>query len=813
MLRKAVRQAVIGSAAVSMSIQGPALAQSDRVLEEVLVTVARRTQALSDVPSNLMAYSSESLENKGIESFGDLNRIVPGLAQANFEPARGGWGGALPIMRGMNANSLQSRSPNVAAPTVSIYYGNTLLPSGMYLTDLDRVEVLRGPQGTLYGSGSLAGTIQVVPAGVNLQEDSLELKGDLSSFENAGAANYGLEAIANWAINDELGIRFLAGTSHRAGFIDETRLVQLDGPNVPNRGLGYSSVGVPVGGIAGPNQTFGDSDVNDTDMDYYRFKIRYEPTDTVSLGLSYDNQKFSADHLAADNPEFQGLEDYEGTMALLVPSERELDVLSLDAEVDFGFATLSINASDYSDEAGILTDWTQSAQNTIGRFYFAPYGLPLPQGIVGTAFDFSGNDGKTVELVLRSNGDEKFNWVTGFFYTEQEQDFFNEYFVPGIVDYADSVGSLWPFRPPTFPDAEGVPDDLLYEFVRQTEFEEQSVFIDVDYNLTERWEVAAGIRYFRQDFSVDGISYIYGCNVFCSSSGDDPRGENPVQSSEDFSDHVLRISTNYALSDDLRAYFNISEGFRRGGANAVATEGVLVEPENLLTFEPDSVTSYELGLRGETGSFTFTTDVYYMDWKDPQIEGITPSGNWYAVINANSARTYGFDFEASGSLTDNVSISAGYAYVNAELDEDFSVPASGRPYEGFAGDKLPGVPEHSLNLSLDWFTPGVIGSWDGLLTTNVSYRSEVWTDFESNGNGPGINNPAYELDGFSIWNGAYTLSNEDASVTLFVENILGERGVTTITPVTSAADTVNANFRAFVSRPRMIGLRVSYAFR
>jgi iron complex outermembrane receptor protein len=808
-LSDAVTAVVVSGASLSAALYPASVSADDQqVIEEILVTASRRSTPLSEVPSNLTAYSGDLLEQRSIETFQDLGRVVPGLAQANFDPTRGGWGGALPVIRGLNANRLATAGPNVSAPTITTYYGNALLPTALNFADIERVEVLRGPQGTLYGSGSMGGTIQIVPTAPDLTETYLQLKGDLSSTVESDDPNYGAEGLLNWAFSESLAVRLLAGGRERAGFIDEVRLVDLDGQNVAVRGPGWSTAAAPSGDTPFDPETFSRrEDVNETSTSYYRAKVLWKPSEKTALSLTYDAQDFESERFPVDNPRFPGIDEYEGTSRITTPAERSLELLSLDFEADFGFATLSVNASDYEDEVDAIRDWTNIASTYVGPFYFAPYGIAPPPRLQATAFEFSESSGTTYEGRLTSNGDERFDWIVGAFHTEQDQVFDNEYWLPGATEYSDATGGFWPYRPPIFGDVAGVPDDVNWGFDRITRFEETSVFLDGSYEVTDRWEVAGGLRYFEQEFDASASSFLFHCNQFCSEDGSDPRGSNFANNNSKFDDVVIRLSTNFRLSDDLRLYANYAEGFRRGGANAVATSGPFAETENLVTFDPDSVESYEIGLRGQLGALSFTTDIYYMDWEDPQIEGLTPSGAWFAVINASSARTYGFDLEVQGYLSEVLSGSLGYGWVSAEIAEDFSVESGSGAITGKKGDALPGVPEHSLTLSLDWLQPELLGEWDGNLNANLSYRSEVWTDLESN-------RAAQELDGFALVNASWSLENSDTRLTLFIDNLFSERGVTAVRTITAVGggDPLLDSYGEFVARPRTIGLRASYKF-
>lgn len=793
-----------------------ALAQDNgSEIEEIIVTAMRRSVPLTEVPSNLTAYDGEILKSRGVETFADLGRVVPGFAQANFDPGRSGWGGALPILRGMNLNQIRDLSPNIAPPTISTYYGNTLLPIGFNMADIERIEVLRGPHGTLYGSGSMAGTIQIVPASPDLTRSYARFSGAVSSTREADDVNYDAEGVFNWAANESFGARFVVGRNERAGFIDERRLIALDGPNVAAAGPEYSKPAVPVGNLPSDPETFETrDDVNDAEMDYLRAKIRVEGGERFSLELTYDLQDYGSDSRALDNPQFAGLDEYESTGRILYPVERELELGALDIESDFGFATLAVNASTYRDDVDTTGDWTDVARGYVGAFYFAPYGFAEPPRLQGTSFYFGENDGDVLEARLTSNGDERFNWMVGGFYTKQDQNFMNELWLPGITAYSDAVGHFWPFRPPIFPDAEGVPDDLVWEYIRDTEFEEVSGFVDGDFNITDRWEIAGGVRVFRQEFAADAHSLLYSCNFYCSEDFADPRGRHSNSTNEVHKDVVLRLSTSYRFSEQLLGYLNYAEGFRRGGSNAVPTTGIFAELPSFLTFDPDKVNSYEVGLRGELAAMSFTASLFYSDWQDPQIEGLTPSGNWYAVVNADSAEVLGFEVEANGELSENLAYSLGYAYVDAQLAKDFLIPAAGRPLVGVKGDRLPGVPKHSITASIDWRQPGVVGEWDGNLNVNLYYRSNAWNNLPSTGRGAtgGAVLSSVKMDGYALVNTSYSFGNDKASVTLFVENLFESRGVGAVRQVTWGGDVLNASYGEYVARPRTIGLRTTWTF-
>jgi outer membrane receptor protein involved in Fe transport len=192
------------------SVSPGTLAQS-ALMEEVIVTATRRSQSTMDVPYNISAISAESLERTGVIDFSKLVQMVPGLAYIDQGPRDAGINSTL-IMRGLNADpGIGSDVISLAAPTVSTYVDETPLFVNLHLYDLARVEVLRGPQGTLYGSGSLGGTIRYIHEKPDLTELSAQIDTRLSRTENAGGENYDLAAVVNIPVTDSFALRIAGG--------------------------------------------------------------------------------------------------------------------------------------------------------------------------------------------------------------------------------------------------------------------------------------------------------------------------------------------------------------------------------------------------------------------------------------------------------------------------------------------------------------------------------------------------------------------------------------------------------------------------
>ena len=224
------------SAAIVTGSFSPALAQAQEASTSeqteptaIIVTAARRSQSLSEVPSNISAVTGEMLENAGVTDLNDFTRLVPGVVMLDEGPRVSGSRNTL-IIRGLNANSMtpDDDNPSNTQEAVSTYLGETPMFFPLKLIDIERVEVLRGPQGTLYGSGSVGGTVRIIPNAPDLTAFSAEVSAETSVTDHSGDINYDIYAILNLPLSSTAALRMSGGYQHLGGFIDALGLVQMD---------------------------------------------------------------------------------------------------------------------------------------------------------------------------------------------------------------------------------------------------------------------------------------------------------------------------------------------------------------------------------------------------------------------------------------------------------------------------------------------------------------------------------------------------------------------------------------------------------
>jgi outer membrane receptor protein involved in Fe transport len=247
-------------------------------------------------------------------------------------------------------------------------------------------------------------------------------------------------------------------------------------------------------------------------------------------------------------------------------------------------------------------------------------------------------------------------------------------------------------------------------------------------------------------------------------------------------------------------YVTASEGYRRGGANAVPTAGQFAQNPGFVAFQPDTVRNYELGLKGQLShTVEFTVDLFQENWNHPQLNILTPVGAFYAAVNGNTARSRGVELSLDGRLSSEVSVSAAYTYTDAKLSSAFVV--AGTTF-GSDGTRLPGVPASQLSLGADYRHP--IGARYSLIAhADTAYRGEVPVAL------PGSLGGSSTVPGFWMSDADVGLDHDSWRAVLYLDNAFNARGVTTAIPPAATGPRQDVNW---LSRPRTVGLRVQHKF-
>jgi len=748
------------------TIVAPAVSMAQTDLEEIVVTATRRSTTVLDVPYNISAYSSDELQESHVTDLSDFAKMVPGLAYVDPGPRLAGNNNEF-ILRGVNADGTQGLDvTQFAIPTVSTYLGETPVFFNVQTTDLQRIEVLRGPQGTLYGAGSLSGTIRFIPNPPQMGTFSASAFADGSKTNHSGQANYSSGGVINLPFGDSVALRISGGYNHLGGFIDQTSLAVI-GKN-----------GVPVinGPLLDPSTTLvtqNKTDSNDSDVSYVRAALGAN-VGPVYLELHYNYQHTEVGDRQADNPYFPGNTDLEASNRVLTPLSSTVNVVGLDAHTSLGFATLT-SATSYSGNT------THSIEDDSGFYSLLPsalyFGYPrfvVPATIETNQYSFS------QEMRLASNDHGILDWLVGAYYNRQQKRYAAEDTEDlGLAEYTAAVlqEPESQFAIPSFFDDVNV------------HFQDTAVFGELTWHVTEQWQITGGARQFWQK----NDDQLFTSLPYCAATGG---GCPPVVAANDnnLQDHVVKLNTSFAFDPKNRVYFTFSQGFRPGGANAVPTTGPFsVGPENAF-YRPDRTDNYEIGSKGAVSgsSLSYSLAAYYIKWQNFQFDGFV-TGGYNAVLNGPDATSKGVEAELDGRIGSRVKYALGYGYTDSAVQRSFGIPGG---TSANAGDPMPGVPRNTVSASVDYLQP-LDTNYTLDYHINGSYKASTVSIFNPQDAG------YFRMSSFSIWDAALTLTQKTWSISAYGQNILDARAVFGGSP----ASTFGNSAFFLVNRPRTIGLR------
>jgi outer membrane receptor protein involved in Fe transport len=758
----------------------PAATADASTLSEVVVTANKlNAQKVLDVPASIQAISGDTLKSAGAVAFMDIAGDIPGLSVQDLGP-----GDKKYVIRGINSTG---------DSTAGIYYGEAVISgsnaddgggfqSDIRLFDLDRVEVLRGPQGTLYGASSMSGTIRFIP-----KEPDLNSLGGYLTTEGSetahGSGNYNFNGAVNLPIIDNvLALRLVGWKVYDSGYINQIRvgdgvtgLVNEGTPAKPN----YEPVPIPgVGLIKG---------VNDDDVGGARAMLRYQPTDRLTIDANYTSQTETSDgssrYTPAGTTAFHGGPitavqgcDLCNTDVTQSPWSDNLTVFGVTVAYNTGAGTVTGTSNEYNRTTAFSFDSTP---------VLVSFDVPVP----AETFEPRTRKVNSSELRYASDLDSPVNFVVGGYREHEQQDLAVD------VITTNSLGlPTGPFSTANSQDASNFPGvgDTFFGRTDQRSTTEYAGFGEATWKITPAWTAVAGIRYFTETLN--------GVQVQTHPFGGFPPGPTLVplaDPTETFNKVTWRGNLSYKFNDGLLAYGTVSTGFRGGGVNAVS------EPFEPIpaAYAPDSLTNFEVGAKGRLfeGLFDYQADVYYIRWSNIQVQETTPDGAFVYQGNAGEARVKGVEFEFTAHPIQYLSASFAGSYTDAYLTQGASAAQYMlNPTLGLTGDTIPNVPKYQFSLGLNYRRP-IANGWDGMVATDATYRDAVNSYFASNS--------------FNIPLAPYTLVGLRAgviegpwSVTAFARNLTNKRAQ--VSAINSSQDPD----ALLTVQPRTIGLTATREF-
>ncbi len=799
----------IGALLSQTPFSQPVFADEAKQLEVIEVTATRRAGSIQETPMNIAALDGDVLKQQHIVELTDVARWVPGLTVTE----QGARGGSPIIVRGLNTNS---SGPSSDGGTVATYLGEIPVPLDLRLHDVDRVEVLIGPQGTLYGAGSLGGAVRYILNKPDMDFASATLSADAFNVKEGGMGSE-TGVVVNLPLASNFALRANVNYFDNPGFIDYNYLVKEGGVSLPD-----------------PNwQDDNDISSNLTQQENANFEqtltarlaLLWQINDAITANLNYVNQTeetggrsivhFGA--LSQSNPLSEIVKPFESAYRYIEPQKRDTDLLSLELEADLGFADL-VSATGISNQTvGGQRDQT----DLLIRLDFGYEEMPSFSSFTREDAE---QDSLVQEVRLVSKGLDEFNWIVGGFYNRVESEGTSKEYTPGFSQFVvDNWGGV-----------QVRPDDLEYISKDHTTTEEKAIFGELGYQVNEQLNLTLGARFYQ--YSIDTASAVDLPLYYTTFEG---AGQDEINlvfepSQADDSGSLFKLGADYQLNKDVMLYGTISEGFRIGGANGVAACPSDLNPEEKQivcaladeqTFKPDTTTNYELGVKSTwfKNRLTVNGSVFYVDWQDAQVQGATVNGQQPIITNAASAKSQGVELATRYVLSDNWTTYFTYSYSDAELTSD--APGLFKPvadldkeqaayYSGNKGDRLPGSAKQQVSLGVNYNTE-LAHEW--LLNANygLTAQSDVLTTV-------GGNNDGESLPGFGLSNAQLSLSKGAYGITVYANNLFDKYAYTSARRTQADMglgkfDTPNGvellrNYGHFLIQPRTIGVKFTYQF-
>ena len=777
-------------------------------LEEIVVTATRREMNASDIPFNISAITGDEIEAANITDVQELMRAMPGITVADGG-GRFAENNNVITIRGLNVDPSATDRRFLSDPTVSTYVGDTPVFANFVLKDIERVEAMRGPQGTLYGSGSLGGTVRFVMNEPSTEEFDARIDTSIGTTSSSPGQNFSADIMLNIPLSDELAFRFSSGIIDNDGVIDYANVYATDADGIPLAEGGDIAYGKPI--------YTNNKQADTVDVGYSKAALKWTPNDDFEATLTYMNQKgdYGGRRQVTSGPDGWGeyYGDYEIGAVINEPSSNESEFTSLEMTYDLGFATLSSSTSQYDRSYEGISDNTGFFAAK-GWLYWYGYGyMPRP----AMAAERQNSEKAFVqELRLVSNGDQNVDWTIGAFYMDQEASAAQQTRARGFQEWWAAASGPVPYQgylvdpPYSYIGLYYNPDsNITFDWTHDRAFTDFALFGEVTWNLSEKLAATVGARYFDNEDKVTSqtsfpIFYVY----------------NPtIEDTQEDSDTLLKFNLAWDYSETAMVYGTISEGYRRGGTNAAPVrpdESFPNDPE-WSSFGSDTVMNYEVGIKSQLDRLNYTMSAFYVDWSDPQVNVATPSGAYYAVANGNSASSKGIETEFNWAFSDTITMFGGYTYVDASLSNDLYLHDASDLTSGKSelratnGAQLPGTPKNTINIG---------AKHEQILDSGLLLITRVDGYYQSDVENSILNiDPdwATTLDGFDLWFMSTTLVADHWTASLVAKNLFNERGtVATYKEEYMTSDVVNGFYgtgqKDFITAPRTITLKASYRF-
>ncbi|HVJ65448.1 MAG TPA: TonB-dependent receptor [Bdellovibrionota bacterium] len=762
----------VGLLATTMltAVAGPALAQASSPsveLQEMVVTAQKRSENLQDVPISIQALGSERLEALQVSDTTDYVKFMPSVSAPTGAPGFSNF-----YMRGVASGENNNHSGPL--PSVGVYLDEQPVttitgPLDIHIYDIARVEVLAGPQGTLYGASSQAGTIRIITNKPSTA--GFEASYDLEVNHVAhGEIGYAAEGMINQPLGDRAAVRLVAWAQHDAGYID----------NVPG------SFVFPTGNIAVNNASQVEDDYNEVDIYGARAALKIDLDENWTVTPTLMGQRTEADGGFAADPSLgdykvrryypEGVDDKWGQAALTIEGKiGNFDLLYAGAHMRRWIDTDS-DYSDYSYFYDVTAGYGAYTTDNAGNF-------------INTSQYIQGRDyfKKTShEFRIASPAENRFKVVAGVFYQKQTHNIEQRYRIDNLQDLIEIPGWF----------------DTLWLTKQLRTDRDYAVFADATFDITDQFSIGGGIRFFEYKNSLEGF---FGFDSDFSSRTGVAACFNPtaivrggpctnVDKTTKGDGHTYRVNATYKVTEDHMVYATLSTGFRPGGINRRGT---------LPPYDADFLKNHEVGWKTTwlDNRLRWNGAIFYEKWDDFQFSFLGANG-LTEIRNAGKAKMKGVESDISWLVADGFTLNGAAAYTDAELNEDY-VPDPTAPPEALKGTSLPVTPKFKGNMTAryEW----TWNEMDAHVQGSVVHTGSAFPDLR-------IPDRAVigKLPSSTTFDFTMGVDSGSWRVSLYAKNLFDEDGQND--RFVQCASAVCTRVYTIPTRPRTIGLKFGQTF-
>ncbi len=733
---------------ILMPFSGSVLSQGT-ALEEVVVTASKLgAVSLQDTAGSITALTSDTLEKTQVEGFEDYIKMVPGLTSVSS-----GTGQSQIVIRGVNSSRVIHSSAQIRA-LAGLYIDEMPISLAGFnpdlgVIDVERIEVLRGPQGTLYGASSMAGTIRVITKQPDTEEFSGSFGAD-TSWTKDGEMNWGVKGAINVPITENVAGRLSLYNITKGGFIDNVApgLEQED----------YND-----------QDTFGGR----AQLAYYGDKLEVQ-TNFMWNKLSTEGRP--DEYLPDPTSPFVSAVTDELQTVKVIPDTYNQDFLGLNLNIEYDFGPVKLVSASSAFDVEISNRLDDAIRVAAVTPVVAPFS------------DFRNNERyrtKIEEIRLSSNYESKLQWVIGGFYEANRRKLRQTQPTPGLnAFFAITLGGIPPCPTLTSP-CFGAVTNSVFDGTESVKTDQYAAFGEATYSFTDALRLKLGFRYFDYKNEVS----IFGSGV---ANG----GVSLDQSTLKEDDWVPKVEVSYDISEDHMVYGTYSEGFRLGGVNGFVPPVCGAEVAALgstvgAPFLSDSLTNYEIGAKTSwlDNRLTANLAVYVNEFDEIQSD-VNLACGFFQRLNAGKIENVGVEGDFAFQATDAISMTFGFSYIDSEVKEAI-------PLVNSEGDEAPYVPEFSASGSVEYGVP----VWDGFgfIRADVRHVGSSGNEFSSR---PTLSVlPSYTIVDLNL---GYDYN--DWSFGIFARNLFDETVVTNIDPDRVQPDQLTRGI------PRTVGLSVTRRF-